>query len=262
MVVKLFLPAVGAGRLTALGAGAVAVAVMLGSAPQARGGGSGERLTVFAASSLTGAFRAYAPSERFTFAGSGTLQTQIENGAPADVFASASQRNTRALHAKGLVERPVVFATNRLVLIVPRANPAGIRTVADLRRDGVKVVVAGDDVPAGAYAAVVLRRLRLSSALENVVSRERDVKAVAAKVALGQADAGFVYATDARAVADRVRVIDVPARAQPTVRYEIAVVSRSADRRAARAFIAGLLAPRGQAVLRAAGFLPPPKEQS
>jgi molybdate transport system substrate-binding protein len=104
----------------------------------------------------------------------------------------------------------------------------------------------------------VLRKLGLSSVLAKVVSQESDVKAVTGKVALGQADAGFVYATDARPVADRVTAIRIPAWAQPRVRYEIAVVSRSTDRTAARAWIRGILSARGQAALRKAGFLPIP----
>ena len=154
-----------------------------------------------------------------------------------------------------MVEKPVTFASNRLVLIVPRSNPAGIRSVYDLRHKRVKLVVAGAAVPVGAYTRTVLGRLGLSSVLTKVVSNESDVKAVTGKVALGQADAGFVYATDARPVGSRVAVIGIPARAQPRIRYEIAVVARSGNRTAARAWIRRLLSPRGQNALRNAGFL-------
>ncbi|MBM3677623.1 MAG: molybdate ABC transporter substrate-binding protein [Actinobacteria bacterium] len=246
---------------------AAALALLLGGALLAFagsgvGGARADRLTVFAASSLTGAFEAHDPGARYSFGSSGTLETQIRLGAPADLFASASPRNTQRLFAEGLVDKPVVFASNRLALIVPRANPAGLRTVADLRSRPVRLVIAGEAVPAGAYAVAVLGRLGLEDVLAKVVSREPDVKAVTAKVALGQADAGLVYATDVRAVSDKVLVIPLPARAQPDVRYEIAVVGRSPRKAAARAWIRGLLSPRGQAALRRAGFLPVLKEPS
>jgi molybdate transport system substrate-binding protein len=213
------------------------------------------RLTVYAASSLTDAFGAFDPAQRYSFGGSSTLETQIRNGAPADLFASAAPLNTQRLFREGLVERPVTFTSNRLALIVPRSNPAGLASVYDLKRKPVKLVVAGAAVPVGAYTRTVLRRLGLSSVLAKVVSQENDARAVTSKVALGQADAGFVYMTDARAVADRVTVIRIPASAQPRVRYQIAVVSRSPRKPAARAWIRALLSPRGQAALKEFGFL-------
>ena len=222
-------------------------------------GARGEPLTVFAASSLTEAFTALDRDATYSFAGSNALATQVRNGAPADVFASAAPRTTQALFRARLVERPVTFAGNRLVLIVPRSNPAGLATVYDLRRKPVKLVVAGPAVPAGGYTRIALRRLGLSSVLSKVVSIESDVKAVTGKVALGQADAGFVYATDVRPVSASVRVIRIPARGQPRIRYEIAVVSRSDDKARARAWVRTLLAPRGQLALRRAGFAPAPK---
>ena len=142
---------------------------------------------------------------------------------------------------------------------MPRSNPAGIRTVYDLRSKPVRLVIASPAAPVGGYTRTVLRRLGLSSVLSKVVSQEPDVKAVAGKVALGQADAGFVYATDARPVRERVTVIPIPARAQPGIRYEIAVVSRSASKAAARRWIARLLSAQGRTALRSAGFLPLPK---
>jgi molybdate transport system substrate-binding protein len=144
------------------------------------------------------------------------------------------------------------------VLIVPKANPAGIASVADMRRKPVKLVVAGPTVPLGAYTRTVLRRMGLLSVLSKVVSQEADARAVTGKIALGQADAGFVYATDARAVADRVTVIRIPARAQPRVRYEIAVVSSSSNKAAAQAWVKKLLSARGQAAMKEYGFLPLP----
>jgi molybdate transport system substrate-binding protein len=216
-------------------------------------------LTIYAAASLTEVFSAYAPAQRYSFGGSNALETQIRSGAPADVFASAAPLNTQRLFQAGIVERPVTFTANRLVLIVPRSNPAGIRSVYDLRRKPVKLVVAGAAVPVGGYTRTVLRKLGLSTVLTKVVSQESDVKAVTGKVALGQADAGFVYATDARPVREQVSVVRIPAWAQPRIRYEIAVVSRSSNKAAAQAWIRGLLSPRGQAALRRAGFLPLPR---
>jgi molybdate transport system substrate-binding protein len=216
------------------------------------------RLTIYAASSLTDAFGKFDPAQRYSFGGSSTLETQIRNGAPADLFASAAPLNAQHLFREGLVEKPVTFTSNRLALIVPRSNPAGLTSVYDLKRKPVKLVVAGSEVPVGAYTRTVLRRLGLSSVLAKVVSQETDARAVTSKVALGQADAGFVYVTDALAVADRVTVIRIPASAQPRVRYQIAVVSRSSKKPAARVWIRALLSPRGQAALKEFGFLPVP----
>ena len=215
-------------------------------------------LTIYAAASLTDVFRAFDPDQRYSFAGSNALETQIRNGAPADIFASAAPLNTQRLFRQNLVGKPVTFTSNRLALIVPKSNPAGIRSVYDLRRKPVKLVIAGAAVPVGGYTRTVLRRMGLSSVLSKVVSQETDVRAVTGKVALGQADAGFVYVTDARAVADRVTVIRIPAWAQPRVRYEIAVVSSSSKKAAAQAWIKTLLSARGQAALKEYGFLPVP----
>ena len=211
-------------------------------------------LRIFAAASLTEAFQALDGSEAYNFAGSNTLAAQIRQGAPADVFASASPRYTQALYRMGLVQKPVGFASNRLVLIVPKSNPARLKSVYDLRRKQVKLVVAASAVPVGEYTRAVLRRLGLSSVLSKVVSQEPDVKGVVGKVALGQADAGFVYATDARTAARDVTAIALPDRAQPTVRYEIAVVASSPRKQAARAWIARILGKSGQAALARAGF--------
>jgi len=230
-----------------------ALAVLAGSARA-----QSESLTIYAAASLTDVFRSFDSGERYSFAGSNTLETQIRNGAPADLFASAAPLNTQRLFRQGLVEKPVTFTSNRLALIVPKSNPAGIRSVYDLKRKPVKLVVAGAAVPVGAYMRTVLRKMGLSSVLSKVVSQETDVRAVTGKVALGQADAGFVYVTDARAVADRVTIIRIPAWAQPRVRYEIAVVSSSSKKAAARGWIRVILSPRGQAALKEYGFLPVP----
>ncbi|HEU4970900.1 MAG TPA: molybdate ABC transporter substrate-binding protein [Gaiellaceae bacterium] len=238
-----------------LAALAVSVAVVAGSASAYA---QSQPLTIYAAASLTDAFRAFDPDQRYSFAGSNALEMQIRNGAPADIFVSAAPLNTQRLFRQNLVGKPVTFTSNRLALIVPRSNPAGIRSVYDLKRKPVKLVIAGAAVPVGGYTRTVLRKMGLSSVLSKVVSQETDVRAVTGKVALGQADAGFVYVTDARAVADRVTVIRIPAWAQPRVRYEIAVVSSSSKKPAAQAWIRTLLSARGQAALKEYGFLPVP----
>jgi molybdate transport system substrate-binding protein len=237
----------------------VLAVIALGTSAAASAGGSqSSSLTIYAAASLTDAFRAFDPAPRYSFAGSNTLETQIRNGAPADLFASAAPLNTQRLYKQGLVQKPVTFTSNRLALIVPTSNPAGITSIYDLKRKPVKLVVAGAAVPVGAYTRTVLRKMGLSSVLSKVVSQETDVRAVTSKVALGQADAGFVYVTDARAVADRVKVVRIPAWAQPRVRYEIAVVSSSKRKAAAQVWIKTLLSARGQAALKEYGFLPLP----
>ena len=214
------------------------------------------RLTVYAASSLTNVLPRIAPADRYSFGGSNTLVAQIEQGAPADVFAAANTKLPALLHAKGLCSAPVVFTRNALVIVVQRRNPAHIRSLRDVARHRVKVVVAAAGVPVGDYTLTVLQRSRLAGAIgRNVVSRESDVREVLAKVALGEADAGFVYATDARIAADRVAVVRIAARLQPDVKYGACVVRSSQHRAAASAFLHALLGPRAQAVLLRAGFL-------
>jgi molybdate transport system substrate-binding protein len=213
-------------------------------------------LQVFAAASLANAFPHVEGSARYQFGGSNTLAAQIALGAPADVFASANTALAWQLYRKHLVTKPVVFTRNSLVLVVPRSNRAHIRSVYDLRRPRVRLVVAAPAVPAGAYARRVLSRLKLSAALRNVVSEEPDVRGVLAKVALGTADAGFVYATDARTVRGKVRTIPLPRRARPAVAYAAVVVRASRHRAPAEAWVKRLLGKRAQAILRDAGFLP------
>jgi molybdate transport system substrate-binding protein len=214
------------------------------------------RATVFAAASLTDAFPKIAPHARFSFAGSNTLAAQIRQGAPADVFASANMSLPQALHADGFCSKPVVFTRNTLVLIVPTSNPAGIHSVYDLRRNGIKLVIADKGVPVGSYTLQVLKNMNLTGVLKNVVSRENDVREVLAKVALNEADAGFVYSTDARTVPKKVRVLKIPAWAQPKVQYGICVPSASHNKAAASAFVKRVLSPAGQKILLRYGFLP------
>jgi molybdate transport system substrate-binding protein len=210
---------------------------------------------VLAAASLTKVFPQIAPSAKYTFGGSGALETDIEQGAPADVFAAASPKQPAALLAKGLVEKPVEFATNTLVLIVPKDNPAHIRSVADITRRGVKLVICDASVPCGDYARKAFENLGITdAAMKNVVSQTTDVTQTVAEVALGQADAGFVYITDARAAGGKVSVVGLPARAKPGAKDYIAVVKSSHHPAAAKAFVALILSPAGQAKLRAAGF--------
>ena len=217
---------------------------------------------MYAASSLTNAFPAIDPAAQYSFAGSNTLAAQIELGAPADVFASANTQIPAQLYADGLVERPVDFTRNTLVIVVPSANPANIHTIYDLTKPGVTIALAQPAVPVGGYARQILAQMNLTSpVLANVVSEDPDVRTVLAQVALGQVDAGFVYSTDAKTVPGQVKVIAVPAWAQPKVTYAIAVVSASPNQAAAKAFIASLLGKAGQAQLRSFGFLPLTKPQ-
>ena len=216
-------------------------------------------ITVFAAASLTDVFPALDKAETYSFAGSNALATQITNGAPADVFASANTTIPARLYAQGLVEKPVDFTRNTLVIVVPKSNPAGINDIYDLTKPGVTIDVANSSVPVGSYTLTILKNMALTARiLPNVVSQETDVRTVLTKVVLGQADAGFVYATDARTVPGQVTVIKVPAWAQPKVTYAMAVVAKSPNQAAAQAFIGQVLSKAGQAKLAAFGFLPLP----
>jgi molybdate transport system substrate-binding protein len=216
---------------------------------------SADAATVLAAASLTEVLPRIDPDARYSFGSSNALAEQIRRGAPFDVLLSASPVYTRALREEGLVRKPVAFATNSLVVIVPRSNPAKIRTIADLaKRRKLRLVVAGPKVPIGLYTREVLERLGMLRVLTKTVSLEPDVKGVVGKVALGQADAGFVYRTDVKPVASRVRAIAIPARAQPTVTYELAVASRPADLEAAQDFVSSVLGPDGRRALRSALF--------
>jgi molybdate transport system substrate-binding protein len=216
-------------------------------------------LTILAAASLTNVFPQIARHEHYAFGGSNALAAQIRQGAPADVFASANTALPFQLYDAGLVERPVVFTRNQLTVIVPRSNPAGIHSVFDLRKPGVKLVVAAPGVPAGDYTRTVLHNLGADDVLKNVVSNETDVREVVAKVALGEADAGFVYVTDARTVKGKVATIGIRWSAQPIVSYAVAVARSSKHKAAARAFVRSLTGKAAQAKLRAAGFLALPR---
>ncbi len=218
------------------------------------GGEDDEPLTVYAASSLTEVFEQLAPDARFNFAGSDELATQLREGARADVFAAASPRYPGELFDEGIVDSPVVFATNRLVIVVPSENPAGIRALDDLAAADARLVVGGEGVPIGDYTREFLERAGRLDVLERVVSEEEDVKGVLAKVALGEADAGFVYATDARAAGDDVVAIELPSELQGQIEYPVAVLRDTEHGDDARGFVELLRSPRGREALRAAGF--------
>jgi molybdate transport system substrate-binding protein len=213
------------------------------------------RLTVYAATSLTEVFPRIDRRPAYSFAGSNQLALQIRQGAPADIFASAAPNFTQALYRARLVEKPRTFASNKLVLAIPRSNPAGLRSVFDLKRKNVKLVIGTARVPIGAYTRRVLRNLGMTSVLAKVVSEEPDVKSIIGKIALGEADAGFVYRTDVQQVKDRVRALAIPAWAQPKVRYEVAVVSSGRNKAAARAWVEMILTSAGaRRLLKQAGF--------
>lgn len=233
-------------------------------------------LTIYAAASLTdalakakAAYEAANPGTTLTIStdASSALETKIEQGAPADVFLSADTANPQKLVDQGLANgAPVTFAGSKLTVVVPTSNPASIQTPADLARPGVKVIAAGDAVPITKYANQLVANLAKESGYPtdfaakyaaNIVSKEDNVKALIAKVELGEGDAGIVYVTDAKA-SDKVGTIDVPDAANVPATYEGVVVRASPNAAAAEAFLAWLAGPGGQAILSGFGFLPPP----
>jgi molybdate transport system substrate-binding protein len=233
--------------------GALALAAALPAGTPASGGAVAP--TVFAAASLTEVFPKIDSRARYNFAGSDQLAVQIQQGAPADVFAAASPKHPELLYQQGLVEKPIRFATNTLVLIVPRSNPAKIHSVMDLTRPGVKLVIGDPTVPVGSYTRTVLTTLGIMApVMKNVVSQEADVKGVLGKVVLGEADAGFVYATDVRPVLGKVGVIRIRESAQPHVVYEVAVVRKAPHLQAAYAFVTRLIRATAQRTLVQYGF--------
>jgi len=263
------------------GAVAVAAVAMLATgcrrnAPAAGGsGGAGapaETLSVFAAASLREAFTALGaelekghPGARvvFNFAGSQELRTQIEHGAPADVFASADMRHMAALRAAGLVGAPVIFARNELVIAVAGAQAARVRSLGDLPRVG-RLVIGAPDVPIGSYTQDLLDRAGAQLGADfrarvegRVVSRELNVRQVLAKLRLGEADAAIVYRTDALNVAGYLAIVAIPPALNVIAEYPIAPVAAAPHAPLARAFVDLVLSAQGQATLRSFGFLPP-----
>lgn len=227
-------------------------------------------ITVFAAASLTAAFTKIGaefhkqyPSTaiRFSFAGSSTLVTQIQQGAGADVFASADQPNMQKLVDGGLVlGSPSIFARNRLEIVVAAGNPKHIAGLSDLARPGLVVVLCATAVPCGGYGAQALQKAGVAA---KPASLETDVKAVVSKVALGEADAGIVYVTDVEPAGPQVQGIPIPDAQNVIADYPIAVVKGSPDVSVAKAFVGYILlndvpGSRGaQAALRQYGFLGP-----
>lgn len=238
-------------------------------------GGTGGTLTVFAAASLTESFAQVktnferaTPGVRveYNFAGSQALVTQLAQGARADIFASADVPSMDNAVRQGVVTgMPQTFTRNKLVIIVPKDNRAGVRTAADLAKPGVKFVTAQETVPVGRYTAQVLDNYGKlpeygadfrARAERNVVSREDNVKAIVQKVQLGEADAGVVYATDAQAAADRLTVIAVPDAQNVIATYPIAVVKDARQAALAQRFVDYLLSTEGQTLLGTYGFAP------
>ena len=227
-------------------------------------GGTSDPVTVFAAASLTEAFTQIAGEYeelhgvevRLSFGPSDGLATQIQEGAPADVFASASPKWMDAVASDPGVTDRADFARNVLVVIVPAGDPADIATIDDLGKPGIKLVLAAEGVPVGDYAREMLANAGIADdALANVVSNEDDVKGVVQKVALGEADAGIVYRTDVTAsVAADLEPVDVPDDVNVVAVYPIAALARASEH--ARGFVEYVLGP-GQETLQAAGFLSP-----
>ncbi len=195
---------------------------------------------------------------RYEFGGSDILAAQIEQGARPDVFAAANTKLPAMLFAKGLVDRPVDFVANRLVIAVP-AGSTKIHGIADLERPGVTLAIGSPTVPVGAYTRTVLARLGAGAKriFANVRTQEPDVSGIVGKLTEGAADAGFTYVTDVEATHGALRAIALPARLQPAVTYAAAVVKGSTHAAAARAFVAGLVSGAAHHALLAAGFLPP-----
>jgi molybdate transport system substrate-binding protein len=235
-----------------------------------------QTINVFAAASLSGAFadvaRAFeqqhpAVSVRFNFTGSQQLAAQIEQGAQADVFASADDRWLEHVRARGLITgSPLTFARNRLVFIVPKTNPGRIRRLQDMTKGGLKIVIGADAVPVGHYTRTLLSNLSRTQGfpqdfsarvLANVVSEEENVKSIVGKVQLGEADAGVVYGSDVTPGLSRyVRSIEIPEGANVVASYPIATLKSAQQPDDARAFVALVLSDEGQRILAHWAFLP------
>jgi len=249
---------------------ATAVAVLAAGCESSGDVDGPDTLTVLAAASLSRAFpdigREFSEVSpgtvvRFSFAGTDALAAQIEQGAPADVFAGAATAYGDRLATAGLVGPVRPFCTNAIVLITPAGDTDTVGSPADLASPGVSIVVSAPTVPAGAYAREAIAGLEeaygpgfAARVLANVVSEELDVESVLAKVRLREADAGFVYATDAAAASGDVRTVALPPAARVTAVYPIAPVASSRHPEEARDFVAFVLGPSGQRILSDAGF--------
>jgi len=233
-----------------------------------------QTLTVFAAASLTAAFTELGKNFEaanpgvtvtFNFAGSQALLTQIEAGAPADIFASANKTEMDALVSSGHVQQgtPQIFLNNKLIVILPVDNTAELTKLEDLANSGIKLVFAAEEVPVGKYTRQALEQMNdqfgsdfKDKVLANVVSNEDNVKQVVAKVQLGEADAGVVYTSDAVAAPD-LKTIEIPNELNVIAEYPIAALTDSVNSELATAFINYVLSQAGQAVLQKWGFAPP-----
>jgi len=220
-------------------------------------------VSVFAAASLTDSFKAIGAyfqgahqgvTVQFNFAGTPTLVTQIEQGASADVFASADATNMDNLKSAGYTEgTPQVFAHNQLEIVVAPGNPKGITGLADLAKPGVIYITEGPTVPAGKYS---LQALAKASVKVTAKSLETDVKSVVSKIELGEADAGIVYKTDVSAASGKVQGIPIPDAYNVIATYPLVAVKDTKNVDVASAFIAYVLSARGQSTLQTFGFLP------
>jgi molybdate transport system substrate-binding protein len=228
------------------------------------GAGITGTVNVFAAASLTESFtrigkdfEAANPGStvKFNFAGSSALATQINQGAPADVFASAAPANMKTVTDAGNGDgTPVTFVKNQLVIAVPKGNPKNIMGLADLVKPGVKVALCAPQVPCGAAAqkALTAAKVKLTP-----VTQEQDVKAALSKVKLGEVDAALVYRTDAKAASSDVDGVEFPESAGAINEYPIVALKNAANKAGAQAFIAWVMSDKGKAVLSAAGFQAP-----
>ena len=222
------------------------------------------RVTVLAASSLTDVFTELAEGFRadhpgtdvvLSFAGSSTLASQVRQGAPADVLATASSATMRQVTEEGLASsQPEPLAGNVLEVVVPAGNPGGVEDIGDLADPDLSVALCAAQVPCGAAAQRVLENAGVEV---SPATLESDVRAVLTKVSLGEADAGLVYATDVRAGGDQVTGIPITGAEQATTEYQVAVLEEAPNPVAARAFVAHVLSQEGRAALDEAGFLPP-----
>lgn len=232
------------GRLLALVAAVIALA----------GCGGDDPLVVFADPSLSGVAGEIDPAAEVVSGGPDDLAARIRDGAKADVLLSASASSLADLRAKGLVEAPAVFASNRLVIIVPAKNTADVTHIVDLTRKGVKLVLGAKGVPVGDYARESLELAGLGAALDNVVGLEQDVGGIVGKIRRGEADAAIVYETDAAAAGAEVLTFPISDYFQPKISYYAAIVASGST--AADQYVDKLLGPEGQTVVRDAGFLP------
>jgi len=221
------------------------------------------KLVVFAAASLTGAFNSAKPqleasnpslSLTYNFGGSNALVTQIEQGAPADVFASADQTNMNKLVTANMVETPVIFAKNKLEIAVAPGNPKNITSLQDLTKPGITVVLGEPGLPAGDYTRQVEQQLRISITPKSLCP---DVKTCITQVTSGEADATVVYLTDVKATGSKVTGVPIPDNIQPAISYPIAVVKATKNQAAAQAFVQSAVSGTVQQSLLAAGFIAP-----